>query len=443
MITVDSHLALTPFERYMICDDRGDAYPMSIPIQWLIQGRPNRERFSEAFRQAIALHPLLNCLAQRGAWRHSASALCEVAYFHSGQHPTSADRSVSPRTGPTFRCNVIENGEHSIIEVVGHHAVIDGVSILEVCGDLFALYAIAMGALDAAKLRLPHNDYLRTRNILDREIPKPIGQSAGVSAINRETLRFFTRRAETIAGDTGYSTSVSGNSVGWCMVGEQLDQACSERMHAAAVAMGATINDWAIAALLRVLAGWNDQHRPRIGSGWLIANMPVLMRPRKAIRCSAANMIGYAFLGRQRCGLNDWKETLSSIAAESRYIQHWKTAGMFLDGLAMASHVPGGVYLSTRIARPASCIMSHVGDPLRRFRTKLPMDAEGFAIAGDITVRQLLGAAPVRPGTNVAASINSLGSRLNLSIRVVPRVFSATGAEQLCRLWKEEMVCHV
>lgn len=51
-------LCLTPFERYMMMDERA-GYPMTFPLVWRVTGGIDRVQFEAAFQEALSWHPLL------------------------------------------------------------------------------------------------------------------------------------------------------------------------------------------------------------------------------------------------------------------------------------------------------------------------------------------------------------------------------------------------
>lgn len=445
--TIGPPFPLSPFEKYFMTDERRPDFPASIPMRWTVSQTPQRDAFEAAFQTAVSWHPMLGCVVRRGQWQPHRDAAGDVAFFSRGQSPGLADRRVDLVGGPVIRCNVLESasisnsdvdGSVAVIEMIVHHAVIDGVSLVEFIGDVFALYANAIGQLDSSKLRQPHHQYLDQRFLVDRQIPAPVDRSTVWKVIAQETIQFFTRRAEPLVSDPPPRKSVE--PVAWCLVDEALDRESTERLISLATELGATLNDCAVASLLRVIAKWNDTRGRRPGTGWLVANMPVLLRPRAAVRTSGANMIGYGLLAQRRDALADWSSLVQRIAADSRFIQQWKMAAMFLDGLNVASRIPGGLFVCTRTTQPATCVVTHVGDPTRRFRVKFPLNEFGFPVVGDLTLLKMSGAAPLRPGTHAAGMLNMLGGCLSLSLRVAPSRVSFESARSLISLWKEDLI---
>ncbi len=438
----EESLRLSPFERYMLKDERLDRFPMSVPIHWTVSGKPQFEPFCQAFREAIGWHPMLHSLVDRDVWRIDDRAISEVGFFTDGRLPTSTDRRVDAYRGPTVRCNIVERGEETKIEFTFHHAASDGISFMEFCGDVFANYAVLLGKLDPAKIRRPQLNFLANRAKVDRTIPEPVARMTALKFTVKETVRFFIRRAEVVAADMGLDPAQRDECCGLRMVDAPLSPAQSEQVTDAVNRAEVSLNDWAILSLLRVIAKWNDDANAGSRRAWLVANIPVLLRPKQAARMSAANMIGYGFLSRRRDSIKDWDTALQALAEESRFIQRWKIAGMFLDGVSTIDRIPGGLYAATRASRVATCVVSNLSDAPRRFRTKLPIDEQGHTIAGDFTILRLSGAAPLRPGTHVAALVNTVGGRINLSLQVLPELFSQQAAERLVAMWKDEMIDH-
>src|SRR5690554_5711716 len=61
-------LELTPFEKYMILDDR-PRYPMTFVFQLTFEGSCDREALATACDLAIRRHPLLTAALKRQGWR--------------------------------------------------------------------------------------------------------------------------------------------------------------------------------------------------------------------------------------------------------------------------------------------------------------------------------------------------------------------------------------
>lgn len=427
-------LRLTPFERYMMLDERA-GYPMSFPMIWHVTGDIDKGLFNEAFQQALTWHPLLRGRVGKSGWTWD-DTVTERVCFPSTAGSAENERFVDCHLGPMVCCEVVGETQCREIHFAFHHVATDGVSAAEFCGDVFGLYAQRMGKL-TRKIRCPDSQDLANRSVLDRAVAEPVSTWTATKFLTRETLIFLSRRAEAVRGDQ----CEQNPSVLWQIASRRLDRATSRRVIETADGLDATLNDWAMVALMRTIAKWNDQHTERRGNGWLVANMPVHMRPRNARKTSASNAIGYSFLARKRTMLKDLQASVGSVAEETKTIQKWKLGGMFVDAIAKSFRFPGAMRLATsRLLQPASFVLSNIGDPSRRFRTRLPRNADGNPLAGNLTILGVIGAAPTRPGTELTASVSSIAGELSLTIRLTPRLFSAAACEQLVDLWKDEML---
>ncbi len=73
----------------------------------------------------------------------------------------------------------------------------------------------------------------------------------------------------------------------------------------------------------------------------------------------------------------------------------------------------------------ATAVLSNVGDPTRRFRTKFPRD-RGLLVAGDVVMTGFSAITPIRPLTRAALLINTYANRLTIGTRLDPMFFGAT-----------------
>lgn len=427
-------LCLTPFERYMMMDERS-GYPMTFPLVWRVSGGIDRAEFEAAFQEALSWHPLLRgCVGDEG-WILDRPAETHVSFVASDQR-FDCESSVDCHVGPMVRCRVVGNGLEQEVQFVFHHMATDGVCGAEFCGDVFCLYAKKKGGL-VRPLHRPVPEGLPDRAMLDRAVSKPVSRWTAAKFVTKETLRFLSRRSESVRPENGFVR----NDAAWQMADCLIDREQTQRVIEAADGLNATLNDWAMVALMRSVGRWNDQQNGSRSNGWIVANMPVHMRPRGARRRSACNAIGYSFLARRRRAVDDWLPAVKNLAKETKAIQEWKMAGMFVDAVALTLRCPGAMRLATsRLLRPASFVMSCIGDPSRRFRTRLPADGNGNPVAGNLTILGMLGAAPCRPGTELTASVVTLGGKLSLSVRLTPRLFSIEACQQMVEIWKDEIL---
>ena len=63
---------------------------------------------------------------------------------------------------------------------------------------------------------------------------------------------------------------------------------------------------------------------------------------------------------------------------------------------------------------------SNLGDPFRRMHATFPR-SDDFPVAGNLIVRRMYGAPPVRPGTKIALAALQVAGELNIALRYDPR----------------------
>jgi hypothetical protein len=115
---------------------------------------------------------------------------------------------------------------------------------------------------------------------------------------------------------------------------------------------------------------------------------------------------------------------LESIGWETRMIKRWNLGLLFLDGLRTSRKIPGMLKFCTsgRLGF-ATVVHSYLGEISRRFGVRFP-HREGRLQMGNLLLRRLIAAPPVRPKTHAAFVLNVYCGELTVSVRCDPRLFS-------------------
>jgi hypothetical protein len=423
---------LAPFEHLMLADARR-GHPLHFYIECEVEGDLDEQRLSAAVASAVGRHPLLTSRVAYDRGRPTwvpADGTPEVEWQPAAD---AADpwRPIDPTRECGWRLVVLPaaSGAGGIrtrrIVLVVQHACCDGIAALEFFGDVWAAYAgIAPPPLDATP----------------RPRPAPPAAESPAPRLSpwRQALAFARFLPTSLARDRGHAAPRAGENANAVPPYETLalDRDATDRLHAAAVAAGASLNDLLVAAAMMAIARWNERLRGR--SGNIRITMPVSLRePRQ--RLPARNVISYAFIDRAAAALRDPRALVVSITEATRWILDTGAARGFLDALAAVTCIRGGIELVTRLPVCFStAVVSNVGDASRRMRSGVPRRA-GLDAPGDLVIRNVAGVPPLRPGTRLGLGIVRYGAGFTISCLCSADPDSRLGARRFLELFAHEL----
>ena len=304
------------------------------------------------------------------------------------------------------------------------HAACDGLSGLEFFGDVWSEYH----GSEPAPFRTPARDVRRrsgsTAAVADpsaappstrppEQAPTVTGPTA--SDLGEETARFAGNLPAMLARGPARPPSSAppgaGPSLPFVTVSFTVEETASIKQRAAAD--GASLNDVAVAAVMRAVAAWNEDagHPAR----QLRITMPASLKS-PGTRAPACNDMGYAFLDRTAEQCQAPVDLIRSLAIASRWIQEHRAAGRFLDTLAIIDRFPPALWLLTRLPVPLStAVVSFVGNVGPRLRANVPRDG-GCDLPGGLRISAVNGVPPIRPGTRLGVGLVIYDGRLHVTV---------------------------
>ena len=129
MSTAGFPLPLTPFERYMVLDNRA-AYPMTMLGQVDFDGVFRKDLLEKAVARALERHPMLRTTVRgRRVWRQPvpADTLSAVRWLPwSEETPAEALERIDIGREIGIRIFLQQNAERSRCTLAAHHAATDG-----------------------------------------------------------------------------------------------------------------------------------------------------------------------------------------------------------------------------------------------------------------------------------------------------------------------------
>jgi hypothetical protein len=198
---------------------------------------------------------------------------------------------------------------------------------------------------------------------------------------------------------------------------------------------GAGLNDVLIAWMFQAMQVWNDTHGSYWSRGTYRITVPANLRPAGEKALPSANCISYAFLDRHHRVCHEPARILPEIAFATKAIVRYELTRQFLAFLASSCRFPRWFRWNVRRAKKmSSTVVSYVGDPTRRFTSKLRRE-DGRVIAGELTLNRFVGAPPVRPGTRLAFAFTTYQDQLGIGLTYDRKFMGRAGAEEFLRLY--------
>lgn len=433
-------LALVPFERYMLADDRPD-YPMVFTTIVSLAGELQREPFAAALAETLERHPLLRSTLVSGGrgqlqwmpvespqprldWREKSSQVIPPDVLEFGEG-IDLQREIGVRAW-------VRKGEgKSLLLMQFHHACLDGIASLRVIGDLLGAY----GRRTAGGGEQPELSDIDPAALARRGQFAPV-EATGVERPRdlwttvREGARMLLCRPAAIPLLRKERLSAAENpfpSIQW----HTFNADEFKQLRNAARRMEVSVNDLIMRDLFLFLSDWNRQHAPLRESDWLRVTMPTSLRQANEESMSAANRIGYAFLTRRRRDCRDPQALLEGIRWETERVLKGKLGLEFINGLRTSLRIPFAMRL---LATPPRCfstvVLSNIGDVTRRFVGRFPREA-GRVRFGDVTLLGFTGTPPLRPHTRASFFASVLAGELTIAVRCDPLHFTAAETRQV------------
>ena len=436
-------LPLTALEAYLLADDRPD-YPMTFTIQLEVAGVIDAPIFETAVARGLERHALLRAKLQgrRGA-----------AHWLPGTHPAPAvdwnvegvpldphgSAHIDLRREAGIRIWVRQGNAQAQLTLQFHHACCDGIGALRFIGDMLAYYgeirepgaAIScLGPLEPTRLH--------ERGRWWRRDGKATAKAAlGWDCIRAMVKNFIWQRPVPL--DAPRSPGGAGNpgpAPFPQLVTAALRDADFQRLRRAARQHRVTLNDLLLRDLFLTLCLYNHRAHPCRADRWLRVIMPMDLRGSEDDAMPAANVLSYVFLNRhmRECTAANAARLLAGIREQTRLEQLRRAGAIFLAGTALVHRV-GALPLVTHLDTCfATATLTNLGDWSRRCTARLPR-VGGFVTVGNLCIKHVVGAPPVRPLTRASFAVSTYGNELCIGLQTDPVLFSRGQAQDLLNLY--------
>lgn len=441
-------LHLAPIDRMFLNEDH-DRFPMTSVIHFDFSGIVQIEALDQAVAQAQKRHPLLRAIIKpvkqnRICWVAATQAAPPMEFGTLGEPLKLVDgEAIDLHRQVGLRLWVQTGADRSRLTVQVHHACTDGTGIYRFLGDLLAVYA---SLTDPARppLKLVNLDprLLRQRRtkMADRAIHGTAWQFV-VNGLSYAKQLLATRISQLRAPEPLEPGAAAAPFPGICK--QVFDRQSHDQLRDKAAAHGAMLNDLLVAEFLRTIDGWNSDHGDRAGGKRIRVVMPSDLRDQADFEMPAANMTAYTFITRRRRECRDFAQLVASVRDETAQIKFRAIGKSFVDAVMFLEYVPKvwALFRSNRICM-ATATLSNIGDPTKRFLTKLPR-SDGRLVCGNLTLEEISGVPPLRAGNNVTLAIFTYRRQLIICLRCDPYRFSLSDSQKLLERYVGQLRHHL
>ena len=435
-------LPLVPFERYMVLDDRS-GYPMSFVAIVELRGDPDRTAMEAAVLDAVARHPLLTARLRRAGMKH--------AWVSGNGEPLTTKWCTAPREADAYldepidlkrsagvRLAITVQADTTVMRFLFHHALCDGMGAFRFIGDVLACYGRRTAAAHERPTLLPVDiEALRQRGEFDIRLPAPVTRWQVIRSLIRESWKVLARRPRPLRA-SGPKRRAAAPSVTRIPV-ISLPAATEHGYRAAATSLRVTVNDLLLRDMFLTVRQWNESRGRQPARDWLRITVPTNLRYRHESRLPAANVLGYALLSRRAGDCDESSAFLLGLASDMDVTRKWGLGSLFVQAIGIVDRIPGLCWFWTRASGCFSTVVfSNVGNPVRRFRARFPLEA-GKARAGNLILERIYGAPPIRPGTRAALAVVSYADALTIALRYDTRWLTPEDAAGLLGMFRRQL----
>lgn len=431
-------LNLTPFEDYMLWDDRSE-YPMTFVVQMEFDGAIDRSAIQMALPDALARHPLLQAIVQpakgnRDCWVSAPE--CQVAINWgdlSDPIELTDGEAIDLRQQLGLRIWIRNDDKKAVITTQFHHATCDGIGAYQFLGDWLWYYASYVGLpvdqplppMDIKALRQRNKNSFNVENYrlpdgkLDTAETKSLGWQCltGVQALAKPQQPNATDKSKSRAIFPG-------------LCGVEFDKNVYKEIRHVAERRGQSTNELLIERLLVTLRNWNHQQGQH-GRRDLCIMMPMDLREIESRMATAANLVTYAMIRRKHDECVESEALIESIRLEMVKLKHNRHRTPFMNMIAHCQRYPTWLkrWLGSRRCM-ATAILSNTGDPTKRFSVAFPR-TKGLLQAGNLSMTDIIGVPPMRSDTRLTISIFTYRRVLKICMRCDPHLFTPEQTQTL------------
>ncbi len=396
-------------------------------------GTVEKSRLETALHKAVGRQPLLSARisgdptdrTDQLSWELGVTTLPFVHFGHEGEpFPFPGDQvGIDLRREQALRVFVRQHAKHVVLSFQFHHAAIDAVAAARFLGDVLSYYD-DQATLDT-RLTPQHSEQIVTRGSF--QLTPAQRRRRALKDLARALLFFrkfpkelVTRRGTKAFDDERYPAAVT----------RLLPPNELMALKNGAGKSRATVNDVMLRDLFLTVDDWNRAHGKREP---VRLAMAINMRRGTDDKIPAANVVSMCFLDRTPSEFEDPTRLLRGIVRETTHIKAHFLGHALILVARLFGKVKGGMrwLMTPRLAWrcSATAVLSNLGEPLKGSR--LPSNARGEILAGDLTLTHVELLSPVRPGTALAVGVVTYAGSTSLTFHYDHTRIDAAEAEAL------------
>jgi hypothetical protein len=151
--------------------------------------------------------------------------------------------------------------------------------------------------------------------------------------------------------------------------------------------------------------------------------VPVDLRDADDYATPATNLAAFTFLKRYPKSLDDEPQLLASVRDDMARIKHYRLGTLFADANYSLEKAPAvRRWLLDLNLCTSTAVLSNVGDPAKRFTARFPR-RKGAVVCGNLELKRITGAPPIRRHTRASLSVFSYCRELTVTVRTDPFYF--------------------
>lgn len=429
-------LPLTPFEEYMLADDR-PRWPMTFWLKAEVRGRLDRDVWRQAVEEMLPRHPLL-CRLVAG----NESSGYHWTATTAPPPPISWGSTVEPLDFPDgrmidLRCQRglriwVRGDEHrSTLWFEFHHTCCDGVGGAGFIADCLTAYAMLIEADDGRRLRTVDSERLAGRGQFGLSwwrrllrFPQELLALLGV-------IEFYSHRPLSLVTDEkeGHAAELAANPLA---IAHQFDADKLQALRVAARTRRVTVNDLLVTCLFAALRDWVTAHRQEASGKIARVMVPMNLREPADDFTPAANIVCMINLDRRMNAKATVGKLLRLVSLEMGIVKRYRLGLAFHHILGLAQRLRRIPRMLPTDRCMATCVLSNLGEPLGE------LSALGTGKRGPLMLTSLALLPPLRPHTAAAFGVVTHGDVTTLSLHRDPSL-SEEKAAGLMRLLVQQI----
>ena len=438
----DKSFAVAPFEHYMYADQR-KSHSMTVQMRFWFSGLFDPEALKTSLEAVLIRHPIFQMTIQGKPYRPTPSLrwlmqqrkkplmpfICWKSLGEPITHPTSLSHfDLENEIG--LRLWIRDNRDDTAkiskrqteILVQFHHAVCDGIGMLQFIEDLMIHYGNYLGTT-SIKPKIIDPSLFNCR--ADFWLTKSDWRHRSFRDLRR-VFNFFKALAQPLATPATVNTHLDQVANLFASERKILPSATLTKARSVARQVNSSVNDLLLHSLFRTLSPWNE----RLGKKLLRIRIALAtsLRLSEDERQSSMNIVSMVFLDKTHKQVKG-SDLLASVVEETTDVKFNRMGLALPRVVGFFGRLPLGMWL---FMRAPICSATAVLTNLGSYLSKSPlMQANGKLKVGDVELESYELLPPIRPKTSASFAVNYYSGNLSITLRYDSTRVSSSVARSL------------